>query len=83
MDPSKDHDVTVYQIVNGHTSDGLTISIPKKTNNGTFQVATLSARTPTTIGSGTWPIETYAYTATTTTNVTAVHRDTFAIGHLS
>lgn len=83
LDQSSAHDVTLYQIVNGHTSDGLTISLAKKSNSGTYQVATASARTPTPIGPGTWAIETYAYTADTTTDVTAVHRDTFAVGHLS
>ena len=61
----------------------MTISLQKKANSGTYQVVTTSARTPTPIAPGTWPIQVYAYTADATTEVTAIHRDTFAMGHLS
>lgn len=82
-DNSAAHDVTIYQIVNGFTSDGMTISLQKKANSGTYQVVTTSYRSATQVGPGTWPIQAYAYTADTTTEVSAIHRDTFAIGHLS
>lgn len=83
LDNSLAHDVTLYQIVNGFTSDGMTISIAKRSNNGTYQVVTMSSRSSSQVGPGTWPIQVYAYTADTTSNVTAIHRDTFAVGHLS
>lgn len=83
VDNSLTHDVYVYQIVDGFTSDGITTSIPKKTNSGTYQQVTVSSRTASQIASGTHVIQVYAYTLESTTEVTAVHRDTFAIAHLS
>ena len=82
QDNSAAHDVTVYQVVNGFTSDGMMTSLQKKSNSGTYQSVTLSYRTNTQIGPGTYPVQAYAYTGDTTTQVTAVHRDTFGIGHL-
>ena len=81
-DQSSAHDVSMYQIVNGYTSDQVLTSIQKKSNNGTYQSVTLSYRTPTEVGPGTWPVQAYAYTSTTTNEVSATHRDTFGIGHL-
>jgi hypothetical protein len=83
MDNSSAHDVKIYQIVNGYTSDGMTTSLQKKSNSGTYQPITMSFRTPSHVGPGTWPVQVYGYTLDSTSNVTAVHRDTFAIGHLS
>lgn len=83
QDSSTSHDVVLYQIVNGFTSDGITTSIPRKSNNGTYQNITLSSRTPTPVNPGTYPVQVYGYTLNTTTNVSAIHRDTFAIAHLS
>ena len=82
VDNSAAHDIFVYQIVNGFTSDGTTISLQKKANSGTYQIVTVSARTPSKVAAGTYPIQVYGYTTTSTTDVTAIHRDTFAIGHL-
>jgi hypothetical protein len=83
MDTSSAHDVSIYQIVNGYTSIPMNISLQKKSNTGTYLSATVSFRSTTQVSPGTWPIEVYAYTADSTTDVTAIHRDTFAIGHLS
>lgn len=81
-DNSSAHDVHIYQIVDGFTSDGITTSLQKKSNSGTYQNVTVSSRTTTTVSPGTYPIQVYAYTMSTTTEVSATHRDTFAIGHL-
>lgn len=83
MDSAKEHDVYVYQIVNGFTSDGVTTTLQKKVNNGTFQQITVSSRTGSRISPGTHAIQVYAYTLDSTNNVSAIHRDSFAMGHLS
>ncbi len=83
MDNSAAHDVYVYQVVNGFTSDGVTTSLQKKSNNGTYQQITVSYRTDSPVAAGTHPIQVYAYTLTTTSEVSATHRDTFAVAHLS
>lgn len=82
-DNSFTHNVTVYQIVDGFASDGITTSLQKKSGNATYQNVTVSTRSPTRLAPGTWPIQVYAYTSTSTAEVSATHRDTFAMGHLS
>lgn len=78
-----DYEVTLFMMVDGYKSDGPVISLPRKTLTGTNVNVTLSSRSANPLGPGSWVIQTYAYTNTSTTDVTAFHRDTFAIGHLS